>query len=266
MVVLLFLFLCAVIIIDIPFNNALLQFTGISFLYILFWFTVSFFIISLNKKSGVNAVSLLSIWLLLTAVLPAAVNNYISTSYPVPEALSTMLKQRDGYHRKWDMPKEQTLQQFYEVYPQYKNLQWSHEGFDWLWYYAMQHSGDLDAREDKQAFMQKLEQRNDISFSAALFIPSVNVQLQLNELSQSSLRNYIRFLDSTSAFHLKKRLYFYPKIFKAAPVSEEQWDKHTIVYHQPESFSLPVKNIISLVVFCLLPILMGVINLKRINH
>lgn len=264
--VLLLLFVSGKIIIQIPVNKVLLQFAGISLLYLLFWFAVAFFIISLNKKSGVNAIALLSIWLLLTIVLPAAINNYISTKYPVPEALSTMLKQRDGYHKKWDVLKEQTMQQFFAAYPQYKNLKWQNAGFDWLWYYAMQHCGDMDAQQDKKAFVEKLQRRNAASNTAALFIPSISVQLQHNELSQGSLQNYIAFLDSTTAFHESLRQYFYPKIFAAAPVQSEDWKKYTVAYQQQKIFSVPVVNIICLIIFCLVPALFGAVNLKRITH
>jgi ABC-2 type transport system permease protein len=264
--VMVLLFLCGVAVIGIPLNKLLFQFAGISLLYLLFWFAVSFFIISLSKKSGVNAIALLSIWLLLTIVLPAAVNNYISTKYPVPEALSTMLKQRDGYHRKWDVPKEQTMQQFYTAYPQYKSITWQQQSFDWLWYYAMQHCGDMDAQHDKAAFMQKLQQRNAASNMTALFIPSVNVQLQHNELSGSSLANYMAFLNSTTAFHEHLRQYFYPKIFTAAAVVEEDWAKHQPVYHQHLPYTASAIDVTSLLIFIFLPAIIGLMNLKRIRH
>jgi ABC-2 type transport system permease protein len=263
---LLLIFVGSLAIISLPFNTVLLQFAGISFMYILFWLAVSLFIVSFNKKSGTNAISLLSIWLLLTIVLPAAVNNFISTRYPVPEALGTMLKQRDGYHQKWDLPKAQTMQQFFKVYPQFKNETWQQDGFDWLWYYAMQHCGDVDAQKDKAAFLKKLAQRNAASHAAAWFIPSVQVQLLHNELTQSSLGNYINFLDSTTAFHEKLRLYFYPKIFAAAPVLQENWSKYQVVYHLNLHPTTTAWGFVRLFAFMLLPLMFGLINLKRINH
>lgn len=261
--VLALLFLSGVIIIGIPVNAVLLQFAGVSILYLAFWFCISFFIVSLNKTSGVNAVLLLSTWLLLTIVLPAAVNNYISTKYPVPEALGTMLKQRDGYHRKWDVPEEQTMQQFVATYPQYKNVKWAHAGFNWLWYYAMQHSGDMEAGADSKAFMQKLQQRNLASNSAALFIPSVNLQLQHNELAQSGLTHYIDFLKGTATFHEKQRLYFYPKIFAAAPVMSEDWSKHKLAYYTSEASSLQRLRLVVYFIFCFIAIVGSIINFNK---
>lgn len=262
--ILFLLFVAGIIIIEIPVNRLLLQFAGICLLYILFWYAAAFFIVSLNKNSGTNAVLMLSVWLLLTVLLPAAVNNFISIRYPVPEALSTMLKQRDGYHRKWDLPKEKSLQQFYTAYPQYKNYVWKQNGFDWLWYYAMQHCGDLDAQPDRLRFMQKLEQRNRASTIAAWFIPTVNLQMQHNELSQASLSNYISFLDSTTAFHEKVRLRFYPKIFEAAPVLDEDWTKEKVVYHTAQQFAISPISIISMLCFIVLLSAVARYNCKQL--
>jgi ABC-2 type transport system permease protein len=263
--VLLSLFVASTIILAIPIDQALLQFVGISVLYLLFWLSICFFIVSLNKTSGANAIALLSIWLFLTILLPAAVNNYISTRYPVPEALSTMLKQRDGYHRKWDLPKEATMQQFYAAYPQYKDLKWQAQGFDWLWYYAMQHAGDLDATDDRKALVHKLQARNAISNTIAWFIPSVNLQLQHNELSQSSLSNYVNFLESTTHFHENVRLYFYPKIFAAAPVLQENWSNHLLSYHPSKTYRLPMVNAMSFLLMIGLLFLGSLLRLKSIN-
>jgi ABC-2 type transport system permease protein len=228
--VLLFLFLAAIFILAVPIQVAFIKFVVISFLYLLFWFTLSFLIVALNKTSSINAILLLSCWLGLNIVLPAAVNNYISATYPVPEALNTMLTQRDGYHKKWDIPKEQVMQQFTTAYPQFKNYTWQQDGFNWLWYYAMQHGADVESKTVSEAFTQKLKQRSKASTFAGYFLPSINVQLQHNNLAQSSLENHIAFLDSTTKFHEQLRLYFYPKIFTAASVSKEDWSKQTVKY------------------------------------
>jgi ABC-2 type transport system permease protein len=248
--VLLFLFLAAIFVLAIPIQVAFIKFVGVSFLYLLFWFALSFLIVALNKTSSINAILLLSCWLGLNIVLPAAVNNYISTAYPVPEALSTMLTQRDGYHKKWDIPKEQVMQQFTTVYPQFKNYTWQQESFNWLWYYAMQHGADVESSNQSKAFTQKLQQRNKASNVASYFIPSINIQLQQNTLAQSSLANHLAFLDSTTKFHEQLRLYFYPKIFTAAPVLQEDWSNQRVRYfnekeNEPTSFSFIALVILS---------------------
>jgi ABC-2 type transport system permease protein len=229
------LFAVAIVALAIPLNAALLATVGLSVLYLLFWLAACFWIVSWNRSSAVNAVSLLTIWVLLTFILPAAVNNYITVKYPVPEALATTVEQREGYHEKWDLDKQSTLNRFYAHYPQFKKYPLPNKQFSWLWYYAMQQSGDDDAADQVAKLKEKLRQRNKASNSIAQFIPTLHAQLQLNALGRSDLVNYLGFLDSTERFHERLRLHFYPKIFGEAEAKDEDWSRF-----RPEYFSQPV--------------------------
>ena len=223
--VLALLYVSAAVWLQIPISNAFANFMVSNSLYISCWFAIAVLVISFYKSSAVNAVSLLSVWLLLTILLPGAINNYITQKYTVPEALSTMMKQRDGYHKKWDIPKDSTLQLFFKEYPQYKTYQWKEESFDWLWYYAMQQMGDADAKTDRDFFMQKLQQREKVSNQFSYWLPTLYTQQLNTRLAQTNLQNHLQFLDSSAAYHQKLRFYFYPKIFTAAPVLKEDWTK-----------------------------------------
>ena len=229
--VLLLLYLLAAIILQLQADKFFAGFAISNFLYVCFWFAIALLVVSFFKSSSINAISLLSIWLLLTILIPAAVNNHITKKYPVPEALSTMIKQRDGYHTKWDVPQDSTMKLFFNEYPRYASYKWKEEnGFNWLWYYAMQHMGDTEAKQDSKLFTQKLLQREQSSAIFSRLIPTLHTQLLNNELAQSNLSNHVQFLDSTAAFHESLRMYFYPKIFSAAPVLEENWTNHQPQY------------------------------------
>ncbi len=257
------LLIAAAIILHIPFNAAFIATSVLALLYISFWFALCFWIISWKKDSTVNAASLLSIWLLLTIAAPAAVNNYVLTRYPVPEALHTAVANRDGYHRKWDESKEATMQKFYAHYPQFKKYTLPKKEFSWLWYYAMQQMGDDDAAEHSMAMKQKLLQREKVSSIAGCFLPTIHAQLQLNNLAQSSLQNQIAFLDSTTAFHERKRLYFYPKIFEEAPVLQEDWSKHTVEFFEETQKVNWINMLLPLIIGAVFFITIGIINIKN---
>ncbi len=228
--VLLLLNIIAVIVLHIPVDGPFIGILTASTAYILFWFALCGWIISWHKNSNVNAASLLSSWLFLTILAPAIVNNFIITRYPVPEALHTIVANRDGYHKKWDEAKEPTMQKFYAHYPQLAHYGVPGKEFSWLWYYAMQQMGDDEAKQYSTAMRDKLLQRERISNSIGYFLPSVHIQLQLNKLTRSGLSNQVAFLDSLTAFHEKKRLYFYPKIFEETPVNSEDWTAHRVEF------------------------------------
>jgi ABC-2 type transport system permease protein len=224
------LLLLASLILSLPFDSSLLATIAISVLYLLVWFAISFWVVSLQKRSSTNAVLLLSIWMLLTVIIPGAANNYITGKYPVPEALSTVVEQREGLHEKWDIDKKVTMDKFYAHYPQFRKYPLPDKEFSWLWYYAMQQMGDDDAREQAVQMRGKLWQREKVSRLLAYFVPTLHAQHQLNTIARSGLRNHLQFLDSTTKFHEKMRLYFYPKIFEDTPVINENRKAFTVEY------------------------------------
>ncbi|MDW8850822.1 DUF3526 domain-containing protein [Flavobacterium sp. MMLR14_040] len=253
----------AIFILNIPFNKSLFTFYTISILYILFWFSVCFFIVSLQKNSNFNAVILLTIWLFLIIILPATINTYIVNKYPVPEALELTLKQRNAYHEKWDMDKQTTLDKFYKHYPQFKTYPLPDKEFSWLWYYAMQQMGDDESAIQSKELETKLTQRNQASQTIAQFIPTLHTQIQLNEIAKSDLGNQLLFTQKTKDFHEKMRLYFYPKIFDNTPVDKENWSKFKVETFSDSSETNFVKSFLPLLLFNLLLIVFGWRNFKR---
>lgn len=215
--------LLAIVGLGIPPDGAFWAFVATSVLYLLFWFSVCFWVASQQQSSSYNAIGLVAIWLGLIVILPASVNNYIVARCPVPEALATTLKQRKGYHEKWDMDKTATVEKFYAHYPQFRQSPPPKVPSEWRWYYAMQQLGDDESARESNELRTKLGQREAASRRIAQFIPPLHTQLQLNELARSGLGNQLRFLDQTTRFHEKIRLYFYPKIFSNAPVQAENW-------------------------------------------
>lgn len=253
----------AVLFLEIPFDTSLLTFYGLGILYILFWFAISFFIVSLQKNSNFNAVILLTIWLFIIIILPAIINTYVVNKYPIPEALELTVKQRNAYHEKWDMDKKITMDKFYHHYPQFKKYPLPEGEFNWLWYYAMQQAGDDDSAKQSQELENKLQQRNHASQLIAQFIPTLHTQIQLNEIAKSDLGNQLLFLKETKLFHEKMRLYFYPKIFDNAEVSKENWSKFKVETFSDSSEISLLKAFLPLLLFNLVLICLGWRNFRK---
>jgi ABC-2 type transport system permease protein len=207
----------------LPWDNATLAFGALAFMYVLFWFSLSTWVISWQRSSGFNAAVLLSFWVLLTILAPTGINAYLINRYPVPEALSVMVQQREGYHEKWDLDKSMTMNKFYAHYPQFKSFPLPDKTFSWLWYYAMQQMGDDESKEAVLDLKNKLKLREKQSRNLAYFCPPIHAQLSLNQLAGADLHNHLQFLEATEHFHEKKRLYFYPRIFAEQPVRSENW-------------------------------------------
>jgi len=236
--ILMLLFILSALILGIEFNKDFLHLIGISYAYILFWFAVCFLVIVLRNTSNTNAIILLSTWLLLVVFLPVLINNYVRSQYPIEEAFTMTIKKRDEYHKRWDTNKQETMDKFYKHYPQFSKYTVQEEGFSWLWYYAMQQMGDDESKEEREAMYAKINNREQLSTTLALFFPPLQVQLAMNAIAKTSLTHHVTFLDATTKFHEELRLQFYPKIFENNKVNTIDWNQ----YHDPLVFEDNIEN------------------------
>jgi ABC-2 type transport system permease protein len=234
------LLLVAISVLEVPWNLDLAVVAILSLAYLGFWFLLCYLVIGLKGATGYNAMALLAIWLFLLVLCPAALSAYLSKAYPVPEALTTMIKQRDGYHTKWDTDKMETLEAFYGHYPQFKSYGYPTEGFTWLWYYAMQQLGDDDAAQDTKALLKKMRAREKASAQLSSLLPNVHLQLSFNQLAGTSLREHLHFLEGTAHYHEHLRLFFYPKIFSNAGVDTVPWSGFVPENHENEETLVPM--------------------------
>jgi ABC-2 type transport system permease protein len=258
------LFVVAKFYLVIPLDAAFVAFVLVSVLYISFWFALGWLIASFHKGSSQNALTALLLWVMLTLVVPALINALTVNLYPVPEAFSTVLESRDGYHNQWDEPKEPTIARFHKHYPQFSQYQHPKDkDYSWLWYYAMQQMGDDHAAEQAQSFQEKLRKRNAFSSRAGMFFPTIHTQLSLNNLSLSDMENYQHFMDRLEAFHEQKRLYFYPKIFTDSPVSDENWKAFGLEYFNEETTIHWVTLLLPLLAISVLCLVWAQANFKK---
>jgi len=252
------------IVLSIPLNVNFIMVTMLLLLYVTFWFALCLLVINFKRSSGFNALLLLSIWLVLLILLPAGINAYLTNKYPVPEALSTMITQRDGYHTKWDTDKTETLKKFYAHYPQFEEFGYPIEGFNWTWYYAMQQMGDDESLKETEAFRLKITEREAASKRISAFIPNMHLQLAINELSGTSLDQHLDFLDATEHFHEDLRLFFYPRIFEEQKAGSIDWAKFEPDYFHSEKNTKPMQYLTPLVLATFFVVLISVRNAKNL--
>ena len=218
---------------SVAFDITFIAFCLVAILYITFWFSIAWLVVSWQKGSSQNALILLITWVMLTIIIPASVNATVAAIYPVPEAFKTTLDSREAYHSKWDKAKEPTIEKFYQHYPQFRKYKHP-QGYDysWLWYYAAQQMADDESLVSSQQLKEKLQQRERLVQIIGWAIPSINTQLSFNQLSLTDIQNNLNFWGALEKFHEQKRLYFYPKIFAEMPVNQENWQQFKLVSFQ----------------------------------
>lgn len=229
--------LIAVFYLKIPINKDFIVFFLLLSAYLIFWFSVCWLIISFNKSSSNNSLALLSIWVLLTLIIPSILNSISFILYPIPEGVATMIESREGYHDKWDEEKEPTIQKFKEIYPQYKNFKHpENEDFSWFWYFAMQQMGDYEAATISKKFKDKLQLRNNFTKNVGVLFPTTHTLFEANNLAKSDFENFKMFTSALENFHEQKKKFYLFKIFNNEKISPLEWSKVKLEY-----FSSPPK-------------------------
>jgi ABC-2 type transport system permease protein len=219
----LLVFAAAVAALKLPVSMPTLRLLIVVVLYVLFWFTASVLVIALGKSSSFNATTLVCIWIFLAILFPGVANIAVNNRISVPEAAETAIRQREGYHAKWDEPKKPTMEKFYAVYPQYRKYSIPEDKYSPGWYYAMQFSGDLESAHSSDKLFEKLMQRQTLSERLAGFNPVVAAQQSLNKIANTDLTSHIRYLQSVKTHHRQIREYFYPFIFEDTPTESINW-------------------------------------------
>ncbi|MDO6490454.1 MULTISPECIES: DUF3526 domain-containing protein [unclassified Cellulophaga] len=262
-VLLLLLFLASALL-DIPMSSPFWAIVLQSIIYLTFWSAISLWVVSFQKSSSFNALTLISAWVLLTILIPAMVNNYVIHKYQVPEALHTIVEQRDGYHEKWDMEKHVTMDGFLKEYPQFSNYNVPEDEFSWIWYYGMQHMGDINARETSIEMKEKLILRDKVSKNIALFIPTMYTQLSFNKIASTDMVSHLHFLDKLSEYHSNLRLGFYSKIFDKNSAETVNWKNYNSKFTKMSSKINWRTLFIPTLIFIILLTVISYFNLKKL--
>lgn len=234
--------LIAIIRLDLPIDRRLLMIGLGSTLYLLFWFGLSAALATSRHSSNRIALQLFSIWLALTIVIPGSINLALNRLLPAGEAFEVVIRQREGYHQQWDIPKSETMARFFTSYPEYASFVPPADRFSWGWYYAAQHIGDLEAAPAVRELRRKLIRRADWIERTGWLIPSVNMQILFNRVARTDLESHLGYLDSVRSYHEQLRRRLYPALMSPGPARID-WQSLPRHSYSEEAVSPPVTSL-----------------------
>ncbi|MBP5987582.1 MAG: DUF3526 domain-containing protein [Azonexus sp.] len=183
------------------------------FAYVVFWSGLALIVATRGRSSIANATALMGCWAVLTLVLPTVGNAVLAQSVPVRQGVELMLAQRQAVHGAWDLPREDTMQQFFRNHPQWQNTAPLPAGFHWKWYYAFQQLGDESVAPQVAAYREGLLARQRWSERVGWLLPGVGVQAILHRTAATDLLAQLGYQDAIAAFHARLRSYYYPYLF-----------------------------------------------------
>ena len=183
------------------------------FVYIIFWGALCFAIAAWRKSSSVILMTLISVWVATAVILPAGGRLAIDRLVPVPSGADILMLQRETVNDAWDLPREITMDAFFNRYPQWSNYQKVTSSFEWQWYYAFQEVGDLTTQQLTQSYQKGRIQRDKFASWVALLCPPVWLEQTLQTLAQTDKQAMITYENKVRDFHRQLKNFYYPKFF-----------------------------------------------------
>ena len=201
------------------------QFGAVAVAYIVFWAVLVRSIGALKWSSAAHAGALVAVWATLTLALPTAAQAVIARSVPVDQGMELTLAHRQAVHSAWDIPKEATMQAFFESHPEWQDTPPITGQFHWKWYLAFHHVGDQRVAEQARRYREGLLERQRLTGRAALVLPPVAAQMFLHRLGKTDLPAQLGFEDAIRAYHSELRRFYYPYLFNEKLFGREDFDK-----------------------------------------
>lgn len=190
-----------------------LGFSGLILLVCLFWTALALVVASKGARSAVNAAVLAATWFGVTLVAPAAANLAINALVPVPDGAVLARENREDVHAGWDRPKDQTMRRFFAVHPEWASTTPVSKPFEWKWYYAFQHLGDLHVADLSRAYTSGVRKREEIAEALGWVLLPLGLQNAMHDLAGTGVEAQLAYQDRVRAFHEQIRRFYYPYLF-----------------------------------------------------
>lgn len=193
--------------------------------YLLFWIALALLVGRLAWSSVANAATLAACWLVLTLVLPTLAHVTINSAVPVDQGAEIALAQREKVNAAWEIPREDTMRQFYANHPKWANSPPLGPDFHYKWYLAFHQVGDESVADRVQAYRAGLEQRDGAARTLGWVLPPVGLQALLTRLAGTDLRAQLAYQDRIRDYHRRLREFYYGYLFTDRPFGKADFAK-----------------------------------------
>ncbi|MEL6869693.1 MAG: DUF3526 domain-containing protein [Pseudomonadota bacterium] len=181
-----------------------------------FWALLASLLALLPWPAATIGATAVGVWLLVNVFVPASVQNLIIPTVDGPQGADIALVQREAVNDAWDLPKSATLDPFAKLFPEY-TIEEALQPFDWRWYFAFQHMGDVAASELSAAYRDSIRQRDQVAARAAWVSPALAIQRHLQRLARTDVRAQLDYEASVRDYHRELQAFYLPLLFNKVP-------------------------------------------------
>jgi len=197
-----------------PVSTLLLSMLAVC-LYLTFWMALTLWLTRAIRTGAYNLTIMLGVWLLLCAVVPAALTEAISRTVPLPDGSEIVLTQREAVNDAWDIPKEESYGPFMARHPEWADFTvWESDAFEWKWYYAFQQVGDQTAEPLSEAYQRGQARRDKLAKWSGFISPATFLQRVIENLANTDMQAAMAYEQSVRDYHASLREWHYPRLFE----------------------------------------------------
>lgn len=195
--------------------------TGVVLLHLVFWWAVIAWVNARGWTAPVNLTGLFGVWLALAIVAPAGIKMAVDAAVAVPDGGDIILTQREAVNDAWDLPVSATMDPFLERHPDWADYATIEGTFEWKWYYAFQQVGDQTVEPLSEAYREGRMRRDDLAAALSWLSPPAKIERVFQSLAKTDRSAAADYEDQIRAFHADLRAYYYPKLFRDEPFTDE---------------------------------------------
>ncbi|MCC5944285.1 MAG: hypothetical protein JJT94_05070 [Bernardetiaceae bacterium] len=211
-------------------SNAFGQMLFYSFLYLIFWAVLYYFILQKGKSILGNTLQMVGLWLLLTFVIPAVVHQYVSISQPINLMTDLIDVQRDGREKLFAQPDSVIDNQIFALFPEIKGSKLANDSTERvrLRNFSASALANNMLKEATTPIIAENKAKNALIKQSYWFNPLTFFQNQLNAVAQTHFQDYQNYRNDIERL-VDKRI----KIMVLDMWNDEKVDKDKfLTYHK----------------------------------
>ncbi|MEL6214194.1 MAG: DUF3526 domain-containing protein [Pseudomonadota bacterium] len=202
--------------------GAVLGLALLSGVYVIGWSGAATWVAEKTRSAATSASVMLGIWAILVLIIPLAGGAVAEQRIEVPQGGEILLQQRETVNRAWDIPKAETMTAFFASHPELKDYTPTRDGFEWEWYYAFQHLGDLSVRGLSDALRQGIRERDNFMHKVSLLSPPLLIDRQFTRAAETDIAAFQAYDQCVRDFHKSLRVAHYPMLFNQTGFDPEK--------------------------------------------
>lgn len=192
-------------------------------LYVAIWCAIATWLASFSGSSATQAARLLGVWVLITLVLPTLSQVLITRAVPADAGVDLVMAHREAVHGSWEIPRERTMERFFQTHPEWRHTAPLAPTFEWKWYLAFHQVADESVETQVAAYRKALRDRERWTERLGYLLPAVATNALLHRLADSDLTAQLDYQESIAAFHEQLRKFFYPYLFEKRPFPPQDY-------------------------------------------